>query len=475
MAFDYDAIIIGSGPNGLAAAITLAHRGLRTIVLEAASETGGGTTTRELTLPGFRHDVCSSIYPLVSVSPFFRSLADAGVFPELIKPEIAMAHVVSSGEVVAIRENIDTTTNGLGEDGDRYRALIEPFLKSSEGFFDAILSPPLQFRHSLLKLRLGLRGLRSAESLANKWFSREGTRGMFAGMAAHSILPLDRWLTGAVGMMFCVAAHATGWPLVRGGAASLSNQLVAHFRSLGGEIQTDFLVKSLAELPTSRTVLFDTSPSALAEIASEALPSSYRKRLQRFRHGPGVCKVDWALAGPIPWNSAVCRRAGTVHLGGTMTEIKKSEEEVWNGRLPETPFLLVTQPSLFDETRTPQGRHVAWAYCHVPAGSSADLSVLIEERIESVAPGFRERIIGKHVLSAARLNASNPNYIGGDIGGGVMDLRQFIARPVLRCDPYSTPNPRLFMGSASTPPGPGVHGMCGMNAARSILRRVFSV
>ncbi len=466
---NYDAVVVGSGPNGLAAAITLAQCGYKIKVFEAASDFGGGCRTSELTLPGFRHDVCSSVYPMIPLSPFFKELAAKGIQPELIEPDIPVVHVFDNDRSVSIEKDIEHTILGLGKDRKQYERLIGPFLTETDSLFEDLLAPPLQLRNPIPLLRFGWRGFRSAESLANKWFTEETTQGMFAGMAAHSMLPIDRWLTGAIGMMFCIAAHSSGWPIAKGGAQSISRLLAGYLESLGGKIETDCRITSLDELPDSKVVLFDTTPSLMLQIAGDALPANYQRRLRKFKHGPGVCKVDWALDSPIPWRSESCKRAGTVHIGGSLSTIAKNELAVWNNQIPAEPFVLVTQPSLFDDTRAPAGKHVAWAYCHVPNGYTVDMSDAIERQIEKAAPGFQSKILGRHVLTAPELQRYNVNFIGGDISGGAMNMWQFLARPVFKMDPYSTPNSRIFLCSASTPPGPGVHGMCGYHAARSVM------
>ncbi len=472
MPHKFDAIIVGSGPNGLAAAITLAQAGWKVLVREAQDSIGGGLRTAELTLPGFKHDVCSAIHPLGVESPFFRSLPLTELGVDWVRPPIAAAHPMPDGFAVAMTLSLEETIEGLGADGSSYRKLLAPFSARASELFSEILRPQRIPRRPILMTRFGWRGIASAQQCAANWFADAPTRGMFAGMAAHSMIPLDSRMTAAVGLMFCLSVHANGWPFPRGGSQKLADALATHLRSLGGEIETGRPVKSLKDLPPSRAVLFDLSPRQVLAIAGGELPVAYRGALERFRYGPGVFKIDYALSGPIPWTAEACRRAGTVHVGGSFAEIAQSEHDAWTGKVSERPFVLVAQQSLFDSSRAPDGKHTLWAYCHVPHGSTVDMSERIEHQIERFAPGFRDVILAKHIFNPARLEQYNNNYIGGDIAGGAMDFRQAIARPVFRWDPYSTPNPRLFFCSASTPPGPGVHGMCGYFAAQSVLKRI---
>ena len=469
-ATEYDAIVVGSGPNGLSAAITIAEKNKKVLLIEAAETIGGGMRTTELIDTGFKHDVCSSVYPLVPPSPFFKNLLDK-IDVELIKPDIAIAHVYSSEEAVPVYEDLKKTSTALGIDGTHYERLISPLLKNDFGLFDDILSPFTHVRNPLTMMRFGWHGTQSSYRLAKNYFQLESTRGMFAGMAGHSILPLDQWLTAGVGIMFCVSAHSNGWPIVRGGAGALTTALANYFQSLGGEIQTGNEVRSLDQLPDASAVVFDTSAESMARIAGDQLPAGYHRKLAQLRHGPGICKVDWTLHGPIPWNSEFCQQAGTVHLAGGFDEVATHEKAVCNGTMTETPFVLVTQPSVFDPSRAPNGKHIGWAYCHVPHACDEDYSNLIENRIEQYAPGFKDQIIDRHVLTTGQLEQYNANYIGGDISCGAMDRKQALFRPTFRLDPYSTPNPKIFLCSAATPPGPGVHGMCGYYAARSALRK----
>ena len=469
----YDAVIVGSGPNGLSAGIELARHGLSVCVLEARETIGGGARTVELTEPGFLHDVCSAIHPVGVVSPFFRSLPleDWGV--EWVYPEVALAHPFDDGDAALLLRSIEETGDTLGDDKHAYEDLMRPFVERADDFFREILRPVRIPRHPFLMLRFGLAGLRSCAGVASGRFRQRKARALFAGCCAHSVLPLDMKGTSSFGMVLALAAHAINWPCVRGGSLKIVEALAACLKSLGGEVRTLHPVKSMADIPASRAVLFDLTPRQVVEIAGTELPAGYAKKLSQFRYGHGVFKIDSALAGPIPWKAEACRRAATVHLGATIEEIAASESAMWRGVHPERPFVLVAQQSLFDATRAPEGRHTGWAYCHVPHGSQADMTAAIEGQVERFAPGFRDLILARHTINCVELERHNPNMIGGDIGGGANNIWQFIWRPVVRYDPYSTPNRRLFVCSSSTPPGGGVHGMCGYWAARSALARVF--
>ncbi len=469
----YDAVIIGSGPNGLAAGITLAQAGKRAVLFEAKGEIGGGMRSAELTLPGFVHDVCSAIHPLAMASPFFAKLRLENFGLDWIEPELPVVHPMPDGTAIALHRDLQTTANGLGEDGPRYLRLIEPFVKRANTLLPQLLNQPLRIKPLPVVNRFAIKSFASAESLARKVFSGEAGRGMFAGMAAHSVRPLSERMTAAVGLLFCITAHASGWPLPRGGSRSIAMAMRGMFESLGGEVVTDHPVSNLSSLPPAEAIFFDLAPSAASRIAGDQLPSRYRKKLERFQHGPGVFKIDWALDGPIPWKSSDAMRAGTVHLGGELEEIAAAEAAVWAGQIPERPFVLVAQQSLFDPMRAPEGKQTGWAYCHVPRGCEENMTERIEAQVELYAPGFRDLILDRHVFSPSALAAYNPNYVGGDITGGVMDLRQMFARPAFRWSPYTTPNRKLYICSASTPPGAGVHGMCGQHAAEAALRRVL--
>jgi phytoene dehydrogenase-like protein len=468
---DPDAVIIGAGPNGLAAAVHLARAGASVVVLEASAEIGGGTRTAELTLPGFHHDRCSAVHPMAILSPWLRQLplADHGL--RWIRPPASVAHPLDDGPAVLLRRSLDETCDQLAGDARAYRRLVAPFLGDPHGLLADALAPLGIPRHPLLMLRFGLVGLRSATGVARR-FETPQARALFAGCAAHSILPLERSVTAALAMMFLIAGHVEEWPVAAGGSHAITRALASLLVASGGRIETAVRVRALADLPPARVYLFDTSPAQLAAIAEPVLPRRYLRRLRRYRYGPGVFKLDWALDGAIPWRDPRCLEASTVHLGGTLEELAAAEAAVWRGEHPERPFVLVCQQSQFDPTRAPPGKHTGYAYCHVPAGSTVDLTARIEQQIERFAPGFRDRILARQVTTPADLERDNPNYVGGAITGGVADLFQLFSRPVARLDPYSTPHPRLYLCSASTPPGGGVHGMCGYHAARSALRRI---
>ncbi len=471
----YDAIVIGSGPNGLAAAVTLAEEGCRVLVVEAHQCPGGGARSSELTLPGFVHDVCSAVHPMAVCSEFFRRfpLEECGL--TWIYPPASLAHPLDGAEPALLYPSIEATARGLGKDGQRYRSLVEPLIRDGGELFRRLVGPPAVPPPSLWPrmVRLGMRVLPSVLFLARRWFREEPARALLGGNAAHAILPLDRIVsTGAIGLMLMLANHLRGWPIPRGGSGEITRAMVHRFERCGGEIVCGQRVESLRELPGTRALFFDTTPAAMAELAADRLPGGYRRRLQRFRHGPGIFKVDYALSEPVPWLAPVCRDAGTVHVGGRLEEIARAGGEVWRGKHPESPFVLAAQPSLFDETRAPSGSHTFWAYTHVPAGSTVDRTDAIERQLERFAPGFRDCVLARHTMNCADLEAYNPNLVGGDIAGGVTDWRQLLTRPVVSLKPHATPDPDIFLCSASTPPGAGVHGMGGYAAAREWLRRV---
>jgi phytoene dehydrogenase-like protein len=473
MRTEYDAVVVGAGPNGLAAAIALAQANLSVAVLEAAEIAGGGARTEEVTLPGFRHDVCSAIHPMAMVSPFFRSLPLARYGLEWAFSPAAIAHPLDDGTAVTLEQSIEATANGLDGDGDAWRALASPFEGKWDALFVEILKPlRLVPRHPLMLARFGLSGLRSAMALARR-FRTEQARALFGGCAAHSFLPLERPGSTAFGLALILAGHATGWPAAKGGSGQIARALSAHLAALGGEIVTSYRVRSVRDLPRSRAVLFDLTPRQLADIAGTDLPRGYVERLRGYRYGPGVFKVDYALDGPIPWRAAACARAATVHVGGTIEEIAAHESAIWRGAVTDRPFVLVAQQSMFDPTRAPSGKHTGWAYCHVPHGSTEDMTDRIERQIERFAPGFRARILARRTMNSAQLESHNANFVGGDIAGGANDLRQLLMRPFATPNPYTTPNRRFYLASSSTPPGGGVHGMCGYWAARAALLRTF--
>jgi phytoene dehydrogenase-like protein len=469
---DYDAIVVGSGPNGLAAAITLKLAGLNVLMLEGQSVIGGGLRTAELTLPGFRHDVCSAVHPLAIASPLFSGLPLKAFGLDFIPPTFAAAHPFDNGKAAILDSAVENTARLLGKDGKSYQKLIRPVVHDWNRILKPILGPLSYPRHPVALANFGLKALQPAELLARRFSTMEG-RGLWAGMAAHSILPLSFFATSAVALVLLAAGHGKGWPIPKGGSQSIATALGNYFVSLGGKIQTGFHVRALDELPSSHAVLFDIGPKQLLTIAGHKFSSLYKNQLQNFRYGMGVFKIDWALDSPIPFTAAECRLAGTVHLGNTLEEISDSERQTWAGVHPEKPFVLVAQQSLFDPSRAPEGKHTAWAYCHVPHGSTADLTGIIEKQVERFAPGFRERILARHVMNTAQMEEYNPNYVGGDINGGAFTIGQIFTRPALRFSPYRTSARGLYICSSSTPPGGGVHGMCGYHSAVRALKDIF--
>ncbi len=467
----YDAVVIGAGPNGLAAAIMVARAGRSVLVFEAENVIGGGARSAELTLPGFVHDVCSAVHPLAAASPFFRELPLAEYGLEWISPPIAAAHPLDDGSAAVLERSVRATAAGLGGDAEAYRKLFEPITQNWERLLVDFLAPPRLPAHPLAMLAFGRRALRSARAVADKHFRDVKARALFAGLAAHAMLPLEYSLTAGFALVLGAAAHAVGWPVPRGGAQRIADALAAYLRSLGGEIVAGKRVESLDELPEASAVLCDVTPRQLLNIAGHTLPHYFRARLVRYRYGMGAFKIDWALDAPVPWKNEACRRAGTVHLGGTLEEIAESERAVWEGKSRERPFVLVAQPSLFDSSRAPAGKHTLWSYCHVPHGSKEDMTEKIAAQIERFAPGFRARVLAHRSLSPAEMESHNANLVGGDINGGAATLDQFFFRPTRRL--YATPAKGLYLCSASTPPGGGVHGMCGYFAARKALKECF--
>jgi phytoene dehydrogenase-like protein len=473
VAVTYDAVVIGSGPNGLAAAIAIARAGLAVLVVEAHDTPGGGMRSAPLTEPGFCHDVCSSVHPLGVASPWFRRLGLDQHGLEWVDPPACLAHVLPDGRAVLLKRSLADTAAELGADGPAYTRLMEPFVERLDELFAMILGP-LQFpRHPALFARFGIEASRSLQGLARARFAEAAAPALLGGIAAHAMVPLDETATASFALVLALAGHGAGWPIARGGSQAICDALVATFTALGGKIETGHRVRTLAELPQARAYVFDTAPTGLLEICGDRLPARYRSRVEKFRYGPGVFKMDWALREPVPWRDPACRQAATVHLSGRLEDIMAAQGEVHRGGVPQRPFILFGQPTLFDPSRAPAGRHTAWAYCHVPNGCEVDMTAAIEAHVEAFAPGFRDCVIARATVSPGQLEAYDANYVGGDINGGLSDWRQLFFRPVLRRDPYATPAPDIFICSSSTPPGGGVHGMCGYWAAASVLERVF--
>jgi phytoene dehydrogenase-like protein len=470
-----DAIVVGSGPNGLAAAVTLAAAGLRVHVIEGAASPGGGCRTEELTLPGFRHDVCSAAHPLALASPFFRRFDPAARGVRFAHPEVVYAHPLDGGRAAVVTRSVTDTAARLGRDEAAYRRLMQPLADGGNAVADAVLSsmrwPPLPSGALAAYARLGLR---SAAAVARR-FATEEARGLFAGVAAHAMLPLTESPTAGVGLLLGSLAHTVGWPVVAGGSARLTDAMANAIVAAGGQVETGRWVRSLADLPPAPATLLDVSPRALLGLAGDRLPSRYRDALARFRYGPGICKVDFALSGPVPWRNEAVRRAGTVHLGGGFEEVAAGEAAVARGEHPESPYVLVVQAGVADPSRAPNGQHALWAYCHVPSGSTVDMTARIEAQIERFAPGFTDLVLARHTRTAAQEEAMNPNYVGGDIACGAQTVRQVLARPLVRWNPYRTPLRGVYLCSSATPPGPAVHGRCGELAALTALRDVFGV
>lgn len=463
----FDSIVIGSGPNGLAAAIALAHKGWSVCIHEANDTIGGAARSAELTLPGFVHDVCSAVHPLAVCSPFFRKLPLKEHGLEFIQPPLPVAHPLDDGSAVTLSRSVDETARDLGPDESSYRKLMQPLVDGWQSLERDVLAPFHFPKHPIAMMRFGLRAIGSARGLADRHFKSTRARALFAGLAAHSMLPLERIPSAAFGLVLGVTGHVAGWPIPRGGAQKIPDALASYFRSLSGEIVTGARVEHIDAVSSARAIMCDITPRQLVKIAGSSLPVSYRRKLENYRYGLAAFKIDWALSGPIPWSAKECINAGTVHVGGTFEEIAVSESAAWQGRHVEKPFVLLSQPTVFDSTRAPEGKHTVWAYCHVPNGSTFDMTERVENQIERFAPGFRDLVLARHVMSPVEMERRNANLVGGDINGGVQDIRQMFTRPTLRA--YSTPLKGLYICSSSTPPGGGVHGMCGYFAAQRAL------
>jgi phytoene dehydrogenase-like protein len=472
---EYDAIIVGGGPNGLAAGITLARRGCSVLLVEAKSTIGGGMRTHEITLPGFHHDICSAIHPLGVGSPFMRGLPLEKYGVEWVYPPAAAAHPFDDGSAITFERGIDETADQLGKDAPAYRRLFRPLVSHWEEVVEDLLGPlPLPPKHLISLARFGIPALLPAAGLARLVFRSTRAQAVFGGLAAHSIMPLEKPATAAFGLTLGMLTHAVGWPMVRGGSQILAEAMGAYFVDLGGKICNNYPVRNIAELPSSKAYLLNVTPRQMMNIAGDRLPAGYTRSLNRYRYGPGVFKIDYALSGPVAWKDPICSRAGTVHLGGSLEEIALSERGPGRGEHVSRPYVLFVQQTIFDPSRAPSGKHTAWAYCHVPSGSTVDMTSSIENQIERFAPGFRDLVLARRTCNAVEMEAYNPNYVGGDINGGVQDLLQLYTRPVARFSPYTTPAREIFICSSSTPPGGGVHGMCGFHAAQAALRTIMA-
>lgn len=471
---DYDAVVVGSGPNGLAAAILMQQQGLQVLLIEGKDTIGGGMRTAELTLPGFKHDICSAIHPMAAGSPFFKTLPLHNHGLEWLYPEIDAAHPFDNGTAAVLTRSIEETARSLGADEQNYLNLIGPVVRDWPALAPDVLGPLSLPKHPLKLINFGLSAIQAATSLASKFKTTEA-RGLFAGMAAHSIQPLTNLATSAIALVLMANGHLGGWVIPKGGSQSIATTLGNYFTSLGGHIQTGTYISSLRQLPSAHAILFDITPKQLLQIAGHKFSSLYRWQLERYRYGDGVFKIDWALDAPIPFTAENCRKAGTVHIGGTLEEIVAGEQASVSGQHTDKPYVLLAQQSLFDTTRAPGGKQTAWAYCHVPNGSKKNMAEIIENQIERFAPGFKERILAKHTMDTTQMQEYNSNYIGGDINGGIIDIAQLFTRPVLRLSPYKTSAKGLYICSSSTPPGGGVHGMCGYHAAKRALKDIWHI
>jgi len=470
----YDAVVVGSGPNGLAAAIKMQQEGLSVLLIEGKDTIGGGLRSSELIFPGYLHDICSAIHPLAAQSPFFKSLPLAEHGLNYIYPPILAAHPIEDGSAVALYQSILKTSEQFGSDKQTYLNLFDSLSKSWPRLINDILAPLHIPKQPINLLQFGYKALQPATRIASS-FNTEKMKALWAGMAAHSMLPLSYASTSAVALVLALAGHGGGWPIVEGGSQRIADALISYFKSVGGEIKTDYYIDSLDKLPATKAILFDIGPKQLLQIAGHRFSGTYRKQLEKYRYGMGVFKIDWILENPVPFKSELCKSAGTVHLGNTLTEIASAEQAVWNGKHPEKPYVLMAQQSVFDRSRTPDHKEVLWAYCHVPNGSTHDMTEAIERQIERFAPGFRDCIVAKRTTNSQQIEAYNPNYIGGDINGGAMDLKQLFTRPALRWSPYKTSARGMYICSSSTPPGGGVHGMCGYYAAKRALKDIFKI
>ena len=471
---DFDAVIVGSGPNGLAAAIAMQQAGLKVLIIEGKDTIGGGMRSAELTLPGFTHDICSAVHPMAYASPFFQTLPLDKHGLEYIFPHVAAAHPLQDGSAAFLTKSIDETARWLSVDDSTYATLFTQLLKNWPALMKDFMGP-LQIPENPIALtKFGLNALLPATVLAGK-FKTTGARALIAGMAAHAMQPLTNVSTSAIALVLMAVGHQYGWPIPKRGSGAIAGALASYFTSLGGKIETGRMITSLQELPSAHAVLFDVTPMQLLKIAGHKFSSIYKWQLERYRYGMGVFKMDWALDGPVPFRNERCRQAGTVHLGNTLREIVNSEQQTWNGKHPEKPFVLLAQPSVSDHTRAPEGKHSVWAYCHTPHHSTVDMTAAIENQVERFAPGFKDRILARHIMNSREIQNYNPNYIGGDINGGVIDIRQLFTRPALRLSPYRTSEKGLYICSSSTPPGGGVHGMCGYYAAKRAMKDVWGI
>ena len=472
MRTEFDAVIIGSGPNGLSAGIVLAQAGYSVLMLEAAATVGGGMRTAELTLDGYKHDICSAVHPMGYLSPYFKQLNLEKYGLEWVFPEVSVAHPLDDEPAVILEKSVAKTASNLGADGKRYQRIMQPFADRIDDLFQDMLKPLGMPSSPFLFTRFGMRALLPASTYARIAFKEKRLKALFAGCAAHSILPFNKLFTTALGLIFLASGHGVDWPFPKGGSQALANALRDCFVEAGGTVQLSTKIDRFDQLPEARAYLFDTDPWQLASIAEDKLPASYKKRLRRYNFGPGVFKIDLALSEPIPWADPNCHKASTVHVGGTLEEIEASEKEIWQGQHSTTPYVLIAQQSHFDDTRAPAGKHTCWAYCHVPNGSDQNMSQVIKNQIERFAPGFQDTILAEHEMNTSAFQTYNANYVGGAVTGGAADITQLFTRPALRFDPYSTPNDKIYICSASTPPGGGVHGMNGYYAAQSVLKKL---